>query len=143
MKKIINGKVYDTDKAKLLGADSGGDGFSEWSEDLYQKRTGEFFLWGEGGPMTKYAVSCGQNQWRGGEKIIPLDVEAAKRWAEEHLGVEEYEAIFGLPDEDAEPETLNIQIDAVIMARLRAEASENSESLRGCVERLLKKALQV
>ena len=73
MKKIINGKRYDTETANLCGNTSysyRGD-FHFWREELYQKRTGEFFLYGEGGPMTKYSVSTGQNTWSGGEKIIP------------------------------------------------------------------------
>ena len=51
MKKIINGKVYDTDTAKLIGSwDNGiyGD-LDSVSEDLYRKRTGEFFIFGHEG----------------------------------------------------------------------------------------------
>ena len=81
MKKIINGKLYDTDTAKVVGfyenARSRGD-FSHMEETLYKKRTGEFFLFGEGGPMTKYAKSCGQNSWSGGEEIIPFDEVTAR-----------------------------------------------------------------
>ena len=47
MKKIINGKMYNTDTAKELAGWSspGGRGdFSHYEETLYQKRTGEFLL---------------------------------------------------------------------------------------------------
>ena len=50
MKKIINNKVYDTNKATEVGSwESGrwGD-FNHIAETLYQKRTGEFFLQREG-----------------------------------------------------------------------------------------------
>lgn len=141
MKKIISGKVYDTDKARELGRDGGGEGFSSWREALYQKRTGEFFLHGEGGLMTKYAHSVSDNTWTGSEKIIPLSAGKAREWAEEHLGVDEYEAIFGLPDEDAEPVALNIMLDAALMAQLRAMASENGTSLTATVEQLLRAGL--
>lgn len=60
MKKIINGKVYDTETAKILGTWSSPvfvTDFSYYTETLHQKRTGEFFLFGEGGPMSKYAMS--------------------------------------------------------------------------------------
>jgi len=139
MKKIINGKVYDTDKARNLGSDSysySGD-FHHWAETLYQKRTGEFFLYGEGGPMTKYAVSCGQNQWSGGEKILPLDVEAARQWAEEHLEAEDYEEIFGLPDEDAEPVALHMMLPAQLAAAARQRAAEDGVPLTRVVETAL------
>lgn len=138
MKKIINGKVYDTDKARELGYDGGGDGFSRWTETLFQKRTGEFFLHGEGGPMTKYAVSTGQNQWSGGAKIIPLTPSSARKWAEEHLEADDYEAIFGIPDEDsAERVTLCIQVPPDLDARLRAAASERGISLSAHINNIL------
>lgn len=142
MKKIINGKVYDTDKARELGIDGGGDSFHSWSETLYQKRTGEFFLHGEGGPMTKYAVSIGQNQWSGGEKIIPLDVEAARQWAEEHLDADDYEEIFGLPDEDAEPVALHMMLPAQLAAAARQRAAEDGVPLTRVVEMALAEYLK-
>lgn len=101
MKKIINGKKYDTDTAKILGSagySHPGD-FGHWKETLYHKRTGEYFLHGIGGAMSKYARRTGLNEWSGGEKIIPLTREEAQKWAEKHLNVEEYEEIFGACEE--------------------------------------------
>ena len=47
MKKIINGKVYDTQKAECVGKwNNGLAGFDWCEEELYRKRTGEFFLFG-------------------------------------------------------------------------------------------------
>ena len=141
MKKIIKGKLYDTETAKRLGLDGSGDGFKAWHEELYQKRTGEFFLYGQGGPMTKYAQTVGDNSWSGGEKIMPLSLAAAREWAEAHLDADEYGEIFGMPSEDAEPVALNIQIDAALMAKLRARAAENGTSLTAMVAALLEKGL--
>ena len=98
MKKIIDGRKYDTETAVALATYSDGKGwrdFSHFEETLYRKKTGEFFLHGSGGPMTKYSRSRGQNEWSGGDEIIPLKFEAARKWAEEHMDVEEYEEIFG------------------------------------------------
>ena len=39
---------------------------------MYQKRTGEFFLFGRGGPASKYAQAQKNNGWSNGEKLIPL-----------------------------------------------------------------------
>ena len=142
MKKIINGKVYDTDKAHELGRDGGGDGFARWSEALYQKRTGEFFLYGEGGPMTKYAVSIGQNEWSGGDKIIPITAMNARKWVEEHLSAEKYEQIFGLPDEDAEPVMLSLMLSAKLAAAARQRAAEDGVALTAVVERALTQYLK-
>jgi len=141
MKKIIKGKQYDTDKARYLGGDNGGEGFSRWSEALYQKRTGEFFLHGEGGPMTRYAVATGDNNWKGGAEIMPLTFETARQWAEEHLDADQYAREFGVPEEGADVVALNIQIDAALMAKLRARAAEDGASLTATVAALLEKGL--
>lgn len=142
MKKIINGRQYDTDKAQYMGGDSGGEGFTYWSEELYQKRTGEFFLYGEGGARTRYARAISDNSWSGGEKIIPLSLEAAREWAEEHLDGEKWTAIFGAPVENAEPVALNLQIRGDLMARLRMLALERGQTLTACVEAVMEAGLE-
>jgi len=101
MKKIIGGKMYNTDTAKMLGSagySHPGD-FSFWLERLYQKKTGEFFLHGIGGAMSKYARSTGLNEWTGGEEIIPLTPEEAQKWAEKNLDAEEFMQVFGEVEE--------------------------------------------
>lgn len=115
MKKVIDGALYNTSTAKLLGQDSysnPGD-FQHWKEALYRTKSGKYFLHGSGGPMTKYAVCVGQNEWCGGEKIIPLDLESAQKWAEEHLDGDEYIHAFGEPEERT-----TIMISAATKARL-------------------------
>ena len=100
MKKILGGKKYDTETARMVGAyGNGRSGFGKCSETLYRKRTGEFFLYGEGGPMSKYGVARGDNEWGYGEKIQPLTVDEAEAWAEKHLDADEYEAVFGEVEE--------------------------------------------
>ena len=144
MKKIINNRVYDTDKALRLGSDSysyPGD-FGYWCETLYQKRTGEFFLYGEGGPMSRYARSIDQNSWSGGEKIMPLSAANARKWAEDHLDADDYEKIFGLPDEDAEPVLLSMQLPAILAAKARQRAVEDGVALTAIVERALTEYLK-
>lgn len=140
MKKIINGKVYDTDKAHELGSDSHGypRDFEYWCETLYQKRTGEYFLHGDGGPMTKYAVSIGQNQWTGGEKILPLSPDSARKWAEEHLDADDYESLFGLPgEEDDTKVTISAQLPTPLISAARRMAYEDGVSLTAVIERAL------
>lgn len=101
MKKIIGGKKYDTDTAKEVGSwDSSHSvlDFHYFREALYRKRTGEFFLYGEGGAMSRYAVHYGDG-WGYGERIEPLTEEQARRWAEKRLDVETYEETFGEVEE--------------------------------------------
>lgn len=100
MKKILGGKKYDTETACMVGNyGNGNSGFGKCYEALYCKRTGEFFLYGEGGPMSKYGVAYGDNEWGYGEEIRPLTVDEAKEWAEEHLDADKYEEIFGEVEE--------------------------------------------
>ena len=129
MKKIIDGKRYDTEKAKAIGSDSYSNrrDFNFWEETLYQKRTGEFFLMGEGGPASKYAESIGQNQWSGGSKLIPMSFDSAKEWAEKHLDADTYEAVFGVIEETADRQTVtfSLQKDAIeILKRIAAQTGK-------------------
>ena len=101
MKKIIQGVLCDTSTAKFLGEASylRDSDIAHWSEALYRTKSGKYFLYGEGGPASRYAVTIGQNEWSGGEKIQLLSRETAMEWAEEHLDGDEYIAAFGNPEE--------------------------------------------
>jgi hypothetical protein len=140
MKKIINGLKYDTDTAKYIGETGYGQpgDFEHWTESLYRKpKTGEYFLYGEGGPASRYAVETGQNEWSGGERIIPLDYEAARKWAEEHLDGDEYEHEFGAVDEDGEQVRLGLRVDRAAKTLLDREASRTGLPLGQIVQRLI------
>ncbi|MGB5096457.1 MAG: hypothetical protein WBN82_00970 [Porticoccaceae bacterium] len=98
MRAIINGKKYDTDTAEHVASASysgSRSDFQWWEEDLYRKRTGEFFVAGEGGPMTRYARAVDQNSWTGGSRIIPVTESGARAWVENHGDAETYERLFG------------------------------------------------
>ena len=101
MKKIINGKKYDTNTAKEITYASNGYGVTDFNyscETIYQKKTGEFFLHGEGGPLSKYRESEGHG-WCSGESIVPLTIEEAKEWMEKNASADTYESIFGEVEE--------------------------------------------
>ena len=141
MKKIINGKRYDTDTARELGRDSYSNrrDFHHWIETLYRKNTGEYFLHGVGGPATKYAVTVGQNQWEGGEKIIPLTEQAAREWAEEHLSADQYEQVFGLVDEgEAGKKTVTFSLPLNVIEMIRSGAAAEGISLSDFVAEKIK-----
>ena len=119
MKKIISGKRYDTETAKLVGNASYNGSVTDhqwWEETLYLKLTGEFFIYGKGGPASRYNQPTGQNSWSGGEKIIPLTLEEAQEWGERHLDGDEFEEIFGAIEED------KTQISTWILDSVKKEA---------------------
>lgn len=99
MRKIIDGRMYDTDTAeKIFERDTHGyysrDDFHWTEEALYRKRTGEFFLYGYGGALTKYAHFNGQMSV-GGEKFIPMTLEDAKKYVERYCTTGLYIELFG------------------------------------------------
>lgn len=141
MKKIINGKVYDTETAKECGRWSNMEdygNFSQFSETLYRKKTGEFFLYGEGGPMTKYAVAEGSNSWRGGSRIMPMSFHEARAWSEEHLDSDEYEAIFGAVAEDDSRVQVCYSLSAQAVETVKRRAVELGISASAYIESLIK-----
>ena len=104
MKKIINGKRYDTETATMITSDSyanHGD-FDHWFEALYRTKKGNWFLYGEGNARSQYARRTGQNEVSGGSTIIPLTEGEALAWLEAHTedsGI--YESYFTDVIEDA------------------------------------------
>ena len=140
MKKVIGGKLYDTSKAELVGSWDNGrydDSLNICCEDLYRKRTGEFFLHGSGGPMTKYSVQTGGNSWSGSEMIIPLTVGKAKEWAEQSLSGEEYEKIFGEIQEDDTKRGITLYISASNHEKVKRIAAEKGISISALVDEYL------
>lgn len=139
MNKRINGKRYDTETAKELGCASWGAvrDFGHWSETLYRKNTGEFFLHGEGGPASKYAVTISQNEWTGGERITPLTFEEAEKWAEKNLDADECDKIFGAVDESGEKQTVAIRLPQGTLAKLKNIAAKEQLGISEVVEKLI------
>lgn len=137
MKKIIDNRVYDTDKATSIGfwrnMDNPRD-IDYCEQSLYRKRTGEYFLYGYGGPRSIYARAVDANSWQGGEKIEPMTVEEARRWAEEHLDADEYETEFGEITDDDSRTVLSITMSASLAERLRREAAVEGVSLSAYIE---------
>ena len=141
MKKIIGGKVYDTDTAKQLAYwDSGPDytDFHWYQEKLFRKKTGEFFLHGEGGPLTQYAEAVGQNSWKGGERIMPMTFQEAQAWAEDHLDGDEYEEIFGAVSEDESRVQVCYSLSASTVETIKRRAAELGISASAYIEQLVK-----
>lgn len=142
MKKIINGKRYDTETAKLIGSDgySNPSDFDYWSEDLYQKKTGEFFLYGEGGARTKYAQAIDSSSWCGGERIMPLSYDEAREWVEHHLDADTYEEVFGPVAEDDSRKTVGFSLPVSIADTLKRMAAETGKTQSDIVAELIEQA---
>lgn len=101
MKKVINKKMYNTETATEVASYDNGygcDDFYHVGEELYLKKTGEFFLYGHGGAMTDYGKPCGNGR-SGGSSIIPMTENQAKEWVLNHCDVDTYVTLFGEVEE--------------------------------------------
>jgi len=144
MKKIIGGKMYDTETAKALGCASATCStrdFNYWEETLYIKKTGEYFLYGDGGPASRYAepVDGQGHQWTGGCRISPLKFDQAREWAEKHLSVEEYEEIFGEVSEDDSRASLNLSMASSVVERAKRIAQERGVTVSVLISALIER----
>ena len=102
--RIINRKVYDTKKAKLIYCFENnyrqGD-IKFLAEDLYRTQKGNFFLLGSGGAMTKYGVDASGDTNGTNGNIIPLDKAEVIDWLEKYQGSEKILELFPGECEDA------------------------------------------
>ena len=140
MKKIINGKRYDTETAeKMASWDNGMYGsFGYVEETLYRKKTGEFFIYGKGGARSQYAELVGSNLWSDGSAIMPVSFKNAQKWAEEHLDGDEYEAIFGEVEETDEKRTATFSLTEATIERIARIAADKGITKSEVIEQLIK-----
>ncbi len=95
-KKVIDGKVYNTETAKLIDSWSNGLGpgnFRNAREELYKTKKGAWFICGEGGALSRWSESYADGQGPG-EDIIALSSDEAKGWLENHSSADIYEEHF-------------------------------------------------
>lgn len=144
MRKIINGRRYDTDTAKLAGTyETGYIGDLDWrNEQLYRKSTGEFFLAGEGGARTRWSRRT-IDGYSSGEGILPLTLDEAREWAEEHLSVKEVEKLFRIPsDAEIGKKIQSFSLSQTAIAGLKRLAQTCQTSRSNIIEQLVSKALK-
>ena len=143
MKKIIHGKVYDTEKAAFVARadheniiDATGN---TCKQALYRKKTGEFFVNLESGTsITLHNIF--QHDYRQGRKIYPLNYEQAMKWAETELPADKWTEIFGDPEDDAEDEKMTVRLSAAAAAKLAREAAKNGIAKQAMLEKWILEA---
>lgn len=86
MKKVVNGKLYNTETAEEI---------CEWSnsyysgdlhyceETLYKTKKCNWFLYGKGGALSEYSKPCEGNGSCGSSNTVPMTKEEAIEWLEE------------------------------------------------------------
>jgi|GEM_PF-743066 len=118
MYKVINGKGYNTDAAQVLETWTNNQKGNKYAEEnLYRKKTGEYFL------FTKSS---------GGQKIIPITMQDAMSWAEKRLPSKEVEVLFSgvvEPEIDSNNERVGVLIPRPLMEALRERKEKAGESI--------------
>ena len=101
MRKVINGKMYNTETAtEIYEYDNrfSQNDFKWWAVTLFKKKTGEFFLYGRGGAASPFA-ECYGDSYGSGERIDPITENQARCWLEEYGDADAYETAFGTVEE--------------------------------------------
>lgn len=105
MKRIINGRRYDTEAKFTEAVADYSNGmpctdFRRIDEVLYRTNHGNWFIHGAGGAMTKYSAPCGDLRGAG-ERIVPLTPDEALDWLESRGETEVIEKYFADQIEEA------------------------------------------
>ncbi len=103
MKKIINGRLYDTDSpnAEKIGTYCNGvdDVFYCVKETLYRKiNTDDYFISIEAGPLSEYGQPF-TSGWKKHTDIAVINMEEAEEFALAKLEPDEYMSAFGTVEE--------------------------------------------
>lgn len=137
MKKIIDGRKYDTSTATELATACHGTprDFAYFEETLFRKRSGEYFIYGFGHAASRYAQARPDGDFGAGEAIRPVTYDQAVRWAEESLDADEYEELFGeVPEDDGGTVAVTLRISAAARDRLRRESERSGRTQSQIVE---------
>lgn len=143
MRKVIEGRTYNTETSKIIGSWTNGHMVNDFyfcEETLYKNTKEAYFLRGAGGGYSDYAVVQGDSRgW--GEAIIPLTSAQARQWAEKHLDANEYEAEFGeQPEAEGDlknRERVNLTIDKEVVANMRKFSKVSGISMSVMVDKAI------
>ena len=131
MRKVIDGHVYDSDKAHEVGRWDNGQAHGDLDavmETLHRTKAGLDFVHGEGGARTQYSRQDSLGGWTGGESVTPLPADDARRWAERHLTGEECEAEWGTPDE-GEGRVMSVRVPESTYRAIRRAAADSGRTM--------------
>lgn len=145
MKTVIDNKLYDSEKARLIGEtarDTDSDSRYLY-ERLYKKRTGEYFVYGEGGPDTLYGIEETDGTMSPGEGITPLTYDEARRWAQAGLPVKDYAREFGAIDlADRAMTTMAVRVSMAGKEALDRKCSRTGKTRSDIVDEFLRSLVE-
>lgn len=147
METRINGLRYNTETAKELArwsSDCPVNDFNYYEEWLFKKRTGEYFLYGEGGPASPYAEYVEHSGSVAGYGIKPLTRKQAKNWLERAANEfapygQTYEQEFGLKKTGKNVAVI-VKLDKALKDKLDKLAAHNHMTIDQVTANLIENA---
>ena len=134
MKKIINGRVYNTDTAALIGTWNDSDGKEDVGStheylSLYYKHNHEFFI---------HRQVVIQEDGKMLEHVFPVTYAEAESFAKTKLKPEEYLAVFEVPEKCNPNDTVTIKVTLTrtAMRLIDSEARRTNGTIGGVISRL-------
>ena len=128
MRRLIDNKWYDTESARLVGANCNGSrGDDYFRESLFRKRGGAFFL--------ERQIGQTEDCFAHSDKLYPMSYDKAREWAETHLPPETFAVEFS--GGGAAKKTLQVRITPRAKALALREAARRGVSLSQYVESLI------
>lgn len=130
VKRIIEGKTYNTETATQIAGWDHDEGPYEHGDFLYQTRFGAFFSY-------QYLNGTGEDDH---DTITPLGPEEARSWLESKRSWDPdlIEKLFGeMPEAGSNEVKFTLRMPESLRDRLASKAKENSQSLNAWVVRCL------
>ncbi len=122
MNKLFRGRRYDTQTAERIGEIQTSLGRSE---ELFRKRTGEFFL-------------AHWSQWENENSTIePISYEQAQKWVEKYMDGDDYEKVFGKVN-DGEKQVVSMSLDKGTIEKLKRLSVSKGISVSELVCQIIK-----
>jgi len=97
MKKIINGKTYNTETADFIeeaSANCACNDFEYFEESLYKTKKGAWFMYGSGNAASKYSEPGFTGGSQSGDRMFVLSPSGAFNWLEKNEHFSEIEEHF-------------------------------------------------
>ena len=139
--KKADNKFYDITKAtplytvkKTFGEKFGDNPDDDWTETLYKKKNGEFFVYGQGGKNTPYSVNELGEVKSGSRYEIWLqsNFNSARNWV--HTNCPEMQEEIFMVEEDDKPKVTSITLTTKARMNLKRKAMEENTNVSSLVK---------
>lgn len=145
MRRIVDGKAYDTETAELLAEFRYGYPGEDdhYQESLYRTAGNGFFLACNGAEDSPYALLLREDIARPGADIVPLTDAEVLRWLEDYEYTEVIERVFGtLPEAGDGMVMVWSRVSKDVQQQLADAAERAGQSPEAWIARAIERALE-